>query len=196
MTPETSVARLPAASNDAEPGNVDVGRGRSPWPRRLGLVGLAACSFILAIAVQRNIFPLYSGDNDEPVYVWQAQNMLDGRATVPASEQEQFFRPWLTGRAGDRLVPAFTPGWPAALAAGELVFSTMLVSVGLAAAGATIACYGFAREVFGEQRRALIASAIFALSPFFVMLSGTYAERGWEAVLRSRPPVPSGVLRS
>ena len=37
------------------------------------LLLLLVASAALSIAVQRNVFPYYSGDRDEPVYRYQAQ---------------------------------------------------------------------------------------------------------------------------
>ena len=145
------------------------------WVRRNAPV-LALCSFafVAALLVHRGLFPYLSGDHDEPVYRYQAQMLLDGHVTLPAATHGYFFRPWLTGQVGDRLVVAFSPGWPAMLAAGQALAGSMLVSVGLAAAGAALACFGFATEVLGDRRRALLAAAIFAGSPFFLVLAGTF----------------------
>ena len=60
------------------------------------LLLLLVASAALSIAVQRNVFPFYSGDRDEPVYRYQAQMLAAGHVTIPAN-QERFFRPWLSG---------------------------------------------------------------------------------------------------
>jgi hypothetical protein len=138
------------------------------------LAGLAAFAFVAAIVVSKTAYPLHSGDHDEPVYIFQAQMLLEGHATLSAAEQERFFKPWLSGRRGDRLVLAFTAGWPAALAVTELLFGNMRLALGLSAAAASVLCFLFARELLGEERRAVVAAALFTVSPFFLSLSGTY----------------------
>ena len=50
----------------------------------LVVVALAVLAFVAAIAIQRNIFPFYSGDHDEPVYRFQAEMLRDGRHQHPA----------------------------------------------------------------------------------------------------------------
>ena len=134
---------------------------------------IAAVAFVFAIAIQRNIFPLYSGDHDEPVYVFQAQMLADGDLTLPGSQNE-FFRPWLSGPRGDRLVMAFQPLWPAVLMVADKVTGSMLPALGLAAASAVFATYFFALEILRKTSRAAIAAALFAVSPFVLMLGGTY----------------------
>ena len=130
-------------------------------------------AFVAAIAIQRNVFPFYSGDHDEPVYRFQADMLRDGEINIPVA-QNQFFRPWLSGPGDGHLVMAFLPGWPSVLTAADVLTGSMLVGVGVAAALTVVAGFGFAREVLGSTRRAVLATTIVTLSPFTLMLSGTY----------------------
>ncbi len=139
----------------------------------VALVLLAIASATLAVAVQRNVFPYYSGDRDEPVYRYQAQMLEDGLLTIPRS-QEAFFRPWLSGPHGDHLVMAFEPVWPAVLAMSDATTNTMLPALALAAAAAVAGMYAFAVELFRDRRVAIISAALLAFSPFALLLSGTY----------------------
>lgn len=148
---------------------------RTSWLRRnRAVLLLAAFAFGAALLVNASLFPFYSGDHDEPVYRYQAEMLLDGRLTLSAVEQQHFFRPWLSGPVGDRIVMAFSPGWPTVLAAGDLLAGSMLVPVGLAAALAAAACYLFARELLGDRRVALVGAFVLTLSPMFLALAGTY----------------------
>ncbi len=137
------------------------------------VVAIAIVAFVAAIAIQRNVFPFYTGDHDEPVYQFQAEMMRDGHLTLPISQNE-FFRPWLSGPQGDHLVMAFQPGWPAVLMVIDVVTGSMLVALGVAAALTVAAAFGFARELLGSTARAVLATALLAFSPFTLMLSGTY----------------------
>jgi Dolichyl-phosphate-mannose-protein mannosyltransferase len=141
------------------------------WILVVGL--LAVVAFASAIAIQRNVFPYYSGDHDEPVYRYQADMMRDGDLNVPLAQNE-FFRPWLSGPRDDHLVMAFGPGWPAVLMVADVTTGSMLVGLGFAAALTVVAGFGFARELLGSAGRAALATAILSLSPFVLMLSGTY----------------------
>ncbi len=127
---------------------------------------------VAAVAIQRNVFPFYSGDHDEPVYRFQAAMMRNGTITLPRAQNE-FFRPWLSGPTGDRLVMAFPPGWPAVLMLADFT-GTMLVALAAAAALTVVAGFAFARQMLGSTWRAVLAAAILTLSPFTLMLSGTY----------------------
>jgi hypothetical protein len=139
----------------------------------LVIVALAVLAFIAAIAIQRNVFPFYSGDHDEPVYRFQAAMLRMGEINIPLA-QNQFFRPWLSGPGDGHLVMAFSPGWPSVLMAADVTTGSMLVGLGVAAALTVVAGFGFARELLGSTRRAVLATAIVTLSPFTLMLSGTY----------------------
>lgn len=139
----------------------------------LVIAALAVFAFVAAIAVQRNTFPFYSGDHDEPVYRFQAEMLRDGAITLPRAQNE-FFRPWLSGPSGDHLVMAFQPGWPSVLMVADVVTGSMLIGLGAAAALTVVAGFGFAREVLGSTGRAVVATAILTLSPFTLLLSGTY----------------------
>jgi hypothetical protein len=135
---------------------------------------LAALAFVSAIAVNRTVFPLFSGDDDDAVYVLQAETLRQGDLTLPAADQREFFRPWLTGLHEDRLVFPFQHGWPAVLALSSLVFGSMRLALGLTAAGVVVMCFLLARELVASRAKALLASAFVLASPFFVVQSGTY----------------------
>ena len=139
----------------------------------IALVLLAIASAALAVAVQRNVFPYYSGDRDEPVYRYQAQMLEAGLLTIPRS-QEEFFRPWLSGPQGDHLVMAFEPVWPAVLAISDATTNSMLPALALAAAAAVAGMYAFAVELLGDRRVAIVSGALLAFSPFALLLGGTY----------------------
>ncbi len=145
--------------------------GRRAW--WVAVVLLAVVAFVAAIAVQRNVFPFYSGDHDEPVVRYQAEMLREGMVTVSAGQQ-QFFQPWLTGVHDGRLVPAFQPLWPAALMVADVATGSMLPALGLAAALLTVATYLLARELLVSRARAVLAAALVTCSPFVLMLSGTY----------------------
>ncbi len=146
-------------------------QGSKRW--LVALVLLAIASAALSIAVQRNVFPYYSGDRDEPVYRYQAQMLEDGLLTIPRS-QEAFFRPWLSGPHGDHLVMAFEPVWPAVLAISDATTNSMLPALALSAAAAVVGMYAFALALIRDRRVAIVSSALLAFSPFALLLGGTY----------------------
>ncbi len=139
----------------------------------VALLLLLVASAALSIAVQRNVFPFYSGDRDEPVYRYQAQMLADGHVTIPAT-QEQFFRPWLSGPVDGHLAMAFQPLWPAVLMVADVATNSMLPGLAFGVVFATAGVYALAAELLRSRRLGLGAAVLFALSPFVLLLAGTY----------------------
>ncbi len=161
--------RYPTAAAESERAPVIVGSRR--WLIALLLLAVAAAA--LSVAVQRNVFPFYSGDRDEPVYRYQAQMLEEGRLTVPAS-QEQFFRPWLSGPGDGHLVMAFQPLWPAVLMIADTATNSMLPALAFAAMLGAAGVYALGVELFRDRRLGIGAAALYALSPFVLVLAGTF----------------------
>ena len=53
-------------------------RERLSWRWVLVIALLAVVAFVAAIAIQRNVFPFYSGDHDEQTYVSSSLHHLAG----------------------------------------------------------------------------------------------------------------------
>jgi 4-amino-4-deoxy-L-arabinose transferase-like glycosyltransferase len=157
-----------------EPESVSRGEAGSPIWRAAAVVGLAVAAAAAAVAIQRNLFPYFSGDHDEPVYQFQAMLLLHGHLTLSAAQQDPFFRPWLSGTHDGHLVLAFTWAWPLVLAAARWLTGSMLPAIAASFSFAVITCYLFAREVLDRHWKALLAAALVALSPFTLVLAGTY----------------------
>jgi hypothetical protein len=73
--------------------------GRGSW-LLLAFVGVSGAAALIARA---NLFPLMSGDADEPVYVYQGRMLAQGHVTLSAAARAEFFHPWLFGNHGGRL---------------------------------------------------------------------------------------------
>jgi hypothetical protein len=133
--------------------------------------GVFVCSYV----VRDTIFPLYSGNKDEPVYVLQARTLAEGHLSLPQyGADTKFFQPWFTGPLGGHLIFVFPPGWPAALAAAELLFGSFQVALALVTTATVIAMYVFARVVTRDQRTAVVAAALIAASPILIVQSGLF----------------------
>jgi hypothetical protein len=161
-------------------------RGEQPdvsvkWSRVL-VAGLASIAFGAAIALSAWVFPLYSLNHDEPMYVYEARVIEQGHLTLPARDA-QFFRPWAAGVRGDRIVLKYSPPWPAVIAASELLFGTARIALGVVAAAGVVSVFLLADEVLRRRRAAIIAAVLAACSPLFLMLSGTYLPYVFEFVL-------------
>src|SRR5580700_1976511 len=119
-----------------------------PWrwwgPGSIAVV-LAAAG-VVALVARANLFPLMSGDSDEPVYVYQARMLAEGHVTLAARVHAQFFYPWLFGQRGNRLFSQYQPGWPAVIAFAHLVGDERVALV-IAAVAAVAATWFLAEQV-------------------------------------------------
>jgi 4-amino-4-deoxy-L-arabinose transferase-like glycosyltransferase len=138
----------------------------------VAILALAASS--AAIVVNQLVFRRFSGDDDDTVYVFQAKTLLAGHVTLPARAQAEFFRPWLTGVRGDRLIFPYQYGWPAVLAASERVLGSMQVALGLVAGALVLVSWLFAKELVKDRTKAAMAAGFVLASPFVVVQGGTY----------------------
>ncbi len=168
---DTGSAPQPAARRAAPDVAVLVTRRQAA----IGVAVLAVLSAVLAVVAARVLYPLYSPNLDDVVYVAQAKLLAAGHLTIPAADAA-FFQPYLSGIRGDRVVFIYSPMWAGVLAASQLAFGTTLVALPVVAASGVAATYAFGRELFPDRDRLvpLLATALFALSPMAVLLSATY----------------------
>lgn len=136
------------------------------------LGALAVVAFAASLIIYRTIFPLYTNDLDEGVYVLQAHMILNGQISLPLHQYGQLLRPWLTGRADGRIFTEFQVGLPLLLAGSLFIFGTPRIGLAAVMASAVVAMYGFAFELLYSQRVALVASGVLLLSPIFLVQSG------------------------
>ena len=129
---------------------------------------------MLSLALGNWLFPHLSSNNDEPLYVLQAQLFRHGHLTLSAHSHDAFFRPWMSGEHGGRLFLVVQPVLPALLAVSDAVFGSMRVALGLIAAGAVVAVFTAVRCLLKNDRVAVIAASFFALSPFVIVQSALF----------------------
>jgi hypothetical protein len=154
---------------------------RSVWSMStIGLVALLAASVVSSLVMARSLFPLYSVNHDDAMYVYEARLLGDGHLTLPAAEYD-LFRPWASGIRDGRVVMKYAPPWPAVLTVTEGTTGSMRLGSALIAAAAVGLVYLLAREVLGDDERdgggrrvALLAAVVFALSPVTLLQSGTF----------------------
>jgi hypothetical protein len=138
------------------------------------IVGIAAAvvAAIAAVVVNRWLFPLYSINRDDSVYVAMARVLERGHATLPLDDW--FFRPWASGRAQGHIAFKYAPPWPAMLATGDTLTGSMLAGLAVTAALAVVAVRALAVEVLHDRRTASLASVLLVLCPLFLIQSATY----------------------
>lgn len=135
---------------------------------------IALVAGLVSLAVSRLVFPHFSTNNDEPVYVFQARLLLDGHLTLPITADTPFFRPWMSGEVGDRLTMVFPPVFPALLALGQAVAGSMRAVIALLAAAGVVLVAALARQLTGDRRAAAIAALLLAACPLFIVQSGLF----------------------
>ena len=127
-----------------------------------------------AVAVRHGVFPFYSADRDEPVYVLQAKTLLHGHLTLPRYSDLEFFQPWLTGVRGDKVFFEFPPGYAVVIAVSLLFTGSVVPALAAVAATAVLAMYLLAREASGRKDIALVAAAMMIASPMVLIQSGVF----------------------
>lgn len=133
-------------------------------------IALAAGSIAVlaaALAFERNPHIL-----DTVAQLFQARVFAQGSATAPAPERIEFFIGQFLLERDGRWFSQYPPGHPALLALGLRAGVPWLINP-LALAGTVPLVHGIARRLLGERIGAL-ATLLFALSPFVLLMSGSY----------------------
>jgi 4-amino-4-deoxy-L-arabinose transferase-like glycosyltransferase len=138
------------------------------------VAALAIAAAVWAVVASAVVLPHQSDNNDESVYLLQAESLREGHLFPPAAEPAAAFLPWLATPVGDRYVTKYTPVFPAFIAASHHVFGSDRAALALTAAGAVVACYLLGREVLGRRREAALAAGFLVGSPLFLVQSATY----------------------
>jgi hypothetical protein len=143
---------------------------RRYWP--LALLGLLAV--LVSAAVYHWVFPAYSWNRDETVYVWQARALRHGVLLPTDGGTPAFFWPWLSGKGPGFFFSQYTLGWPSILAGSLLVTGTTAVAIPFGALLAVLGVYAIGRTTTRDHALSLIAAALMVVSPIFLVQSGLY----------------------
>ncbi|MFI5257983.1 MAG: hypothetical protein ACHQRK_12095, partial [Gemmatimonadales bacterium] len=133
---------------------------------------LAAIAISIVVHVQ--IFPAYSWNRDEPVYLWQVQALRAGKIFTSGGGMPLVFQPWLSGIRDGMYFSQYTLGWPLVLLAGDVLFGTAAAAIVFGTVLAVVGTYVLARELTSDHCIALLATAILTVSPLLVIQSGLY----------------------
>ena len=133
---------------------------------------LCVAAFVLATAIAWGVFGALPHLEDEQANVFQAKVFAGGRVTVdmPRVQPGAFYIPFIVQYNG-RQFGKYPPGYPLVLALGELIGQPWLIN-SIAAALGVLGVYLLGRDLFDEDT-GLLAAALGATSPMFVMLSGS-----------------------
>jgi len=161
----TATAAAPAA------GRSDVrALVRRYWP----LLCLSIAVVLISIASRHLMFPAYSWNRDEPVYLWQMEALRAGMFTTTDGGMPEFFRPWLTAAEDGAFFSQYTLGWPLVLLAADLAFGSPDAALAFGALLTVLGTYALARELTEDHPLALVAAAVMTLSPIVAIQGGIY----------------------
>ena len=100
-------------------------RGPVAFPA-LPLAGSRAgtVAILISVVARHLIYPAYSYNRDEPVYLWMADHLRAGIFMPTDGGFPQAFHPWLAASRNGVFFSHFTIGWPAVLVASEVIFGS------------------------------------------------------------------------
>ncbi len=150
------------------------GSARVLWSRYWPLLGLGVLAILVSVAVHHWIFPAYSWNRDEPVYLWQVKALRAGQILPTDGGMPAFFQPWLSGHGPGYFFSQYTLGWPLALLAGQVLLGTAASALALGALLTVLGTYAFARTVTHDHTLALVAAGVMLASPILAVQSGVY----------------------
>jgi 4-amino-4-deoxy-L-arabinose transferase-like glycosyltransferase len=141
-------------------------------------------SFLAVLATAWISFNIFEGIphlEDEFAYIWQAQVIARGELTVPSPpEHKSFLVPFVVDLDGQRF-GKYPLGWPAMLSLGERIGLRWLVNPLLAGLAVWLT-YRLGAKTLGKTV-GILAAALTATSPFFLMNSGALLAHPWGLVL-------------
>lgn len=175
MVPVSSPPMTDAPARDAAEGGVDralaaIGR---LLDHRWFPVLLVVAAALVGLATKAFVYPDLSWNRDEPVYLWQADLLTEGKLTTTDGGYPAQFQPWLSAHHDGRFFSQYPLAWPAVIAGGLLVGRPEL-ALAFAAALAVLGTWAFALEVTGSRRRAGATALLLLASPILVVQSGVY----------------------
>ncbi|HEX5588309.1 MAG TPA: hypothetical protein VFZ17_13435, partial [Acidimicrobiia bacterium] len=149
-------------------------RARSLLDRFGPVTALALVAVAISLVVHHTVYPAFSWNRDEVVYLWQVQGLAEGKAFTSGGGMPLFFQPWLSGIHDGMYFSQYTLGWPLVLLAFDQVLGSATGALAFATALAVVGTYAFAREITRERSTALVAAGLLVLSPLLVIQSGVY----------------------
>lgn len=132
---------------------------------------LSVATFVLATAVAWGVYDAVPHLEDEHAFFYQAKVFATGLVINPAPPHyHAFYTPFVIHQDG-AVFSKYPPGYSLLLALGVSLGQPWLVNA-LAAALGILGTYLLGRDLFG-RRTGLLAAGLGALSPMYILLSGT-----------------------
>ena len=143
---------------------------RAHWPALV----LGVLAALVALWARHVLFPAFSWNRDEPVYLWHVEALRSGQLTPTDGGHPSLFQPWLSARGDGVLFTQYTLGWPLVLLAFAVVTGSAGNALLFGAALAVLGTYAFAIEVTHDRSLATVAAALVVTSPVLAVQGGVY----------------------
>lgn len=143
---------------------------RAHWPA----AALALLAALVALWARHRLFPAYSWNRDEPVYLWHVDLLRSGHLTATDGGHPSLFQPWLSARGDGVVFTQYTLGWPLVLLAAAVLTGSAGNALLLGAALAVVGTYVLGLEVLRDRRIATVGAALMVASPILAIQGGVY----------------------
>lgn len=140
------------------------------WP----IVAFGGAAIGVALLSHHFVYPAFSWNRDESVYLWQVAGLRVGQFTATTGGFPGSFHPWLAGVRGHSFFSQYTLGWPLVLLGADLAFGSPAGALAFGAALSVVGTYLLAREISNDERVARVAGVLMLVSPILVIQSGIY----------------------
>jgi len=137
-------------------------------------VALAIVAAGVALWARHALFPAYSWNRDEPVYLWHVDVLRAGQLTVTDGGYPGLFRPWLSAAVDGEMFTQYTLGWPLVLLAAAVLTGSAGGALLVGAALAVVGTYALGIELLGDRRIATVGAALMVASPILPIQGGAY----------------------
>lgn len=141
------------------------------WARGV-LLALTVMAFVGSLWSLGHVYPNLTSNNDEAVYLFQAEMYRGGELTLPL-DQAVLTRPWMSGEQEGRLIMVFPPTWPLVLAGSLLVSGSADGATALVVALLVPATYLLVRRVARDPVTGLVGAGVLVASPFVLIHGAT-----------------------
>ena len=128
-------------------------------------------AFGLAAWSSDAVFDRLPRTEDEVTFLFQAKTIAEGRLIASAPEHPEFFRMSFVIARDGQWFGKYPPGYPVLLALGDLAGQAWIINA--LAASAAVGLAVLAGRRLYDLRTALLAGLLLALSPFFILQSGS-----------------------
>lgn len=136
------------------------------------IIIIAMISFLTVMAINHFIFPYYSNNHDEGVYIFQAKMLAEGKIYLNSDEYSDFFNTWFFINDDNKLYSRYTPVHSLIICV-FILLGNMGLTIGVMAGLNIIFLYFIAKEIY-DKDTAKIVSIICLSSPLFLIISSTY----------------------